>query len=131
MDLVCKVVQRLDVALLATTFLHLLAASARVLKAAALDAPTAARALGVLLLLLCGAVSVWRWGARRRSLCAHRSPQGSKPGVAHGAGTIASHPHLAQDSRMHTCLGFLDTGVQLSRQGQFLVHKSSHDCACV
>ena len=76
---------------MAMTFARLLAASALVLTAAALDPPTAARALGLLLLLLCGAVSVWRWGARRRSLPAVHSPHGSKPGMDTAAGMTISH----------------------------------------
>ena len=72
------------------TLARLLAASALVLTAAALNAPTAARALGLLLVLLCGALSVWRWGARRRSLPADSSPHGNKPVVITAAGTTAA-----------------------------------------
>ena len=86
---------------MAITFARLLAATALVLTAAALDPPTAARAFGLLLLLLCGVMSVWRWGARRRSLPADHSSHGSNPGVITGAGTTASK--LVHRCRIRAC----------------------------
>ena len=80
---------------------RLRAASALALTAASLNPPTAARALALLLLLLCGALSVWRWGSRRRSLPADGSSHGSGPGVTNAAGTSTARlPHLTQDERM-------------------------------
>ena len=65
----------------------MLAASALVLTAASLDAPSAARALGLLLLLLCGALSAWHWASRRLPQPGDRSSHDSKPGVTSAAGT--------------------------------------------
>ena len=74
-----------------------LAASALARMAASLDPPTAVRALALLLLLLCGALSVWRWSTRRRSLPAGWSLRGSPPGATNAAGTsIAQLPCLTQ-----------------------------------
>ena len=79
----------------------MLAASALVLTAAALDSPSAARALGLLLLLLCGALSAWHWGPRRRTLPADRSSHDCKPGEIGAAGTPHHALHgLTRGSRM-------------------------------
>ena len=94
------------------TFARLLAASALMLKAASLNLPTAARALGLLLLLLCGAVSVWRWGARRRRVPLEHSPHGSTPDVTHAAGTSTSNKEVdtgflhAHETWLSCCRGW-------------------------
>ena len=69
---------------------RLLAASALVLAAAALHPPAAAGALGLLLILLCGALSLWRWGLRRRKLPADCSPHSIEPGAVNAAGTAST-----------------------------------------
>ena len=79
----------------------LLAASARVLTAASLDQPTAAAALGLLLLLLCSALSAWRWGSRRRMPPAERSSHGSQPGGVTTAGTSIAQLYIWR--RVHAC----------------------------
>ena len=71
---------------------RVLAASALVLTAAALDPLMPARALGLLLLLLCGAASVWRWSSCLQTLPADRSLRGSKPDATSAAGMTALHP---------------------------------------
>ena len=74
------------------TLARVLAASALVLTAAALDSLSAARALGLLLLLLlCGALPAWHWASRPLPPPADCSSHDSKPGMIGAAGTYITH----------------------------------------